>query len=514
VQAILIGASGFVANHGQIVATAPDGTVVGIHTFETFRSDGQPAVTNAADGTITVHSAAGYAVGISAFNQNIELLNDGVIDVTGGDGAAGLDLGNAGGKVVNTGRVSVVSTSATQSSVGFSSYSNASLTNSGTIEADFSAVFTLRYDETVTLANSGTMTGTILISLPYQDAIYGNVSITNTGEIDGSIYTSNIAVTCEQINNSGTIRGNIFLYGGDDVYNGKDGQIFGVVHGGDGADRLIGGVNAVQLFGDAGNDTLVGTSFADRLDGGAGNDRMTGGAGDDRYGVDSAGDVIIEKAGDGTDTIESDISWRLGRNLENLTLLGNAALSGTGNGLGNTIFGNNGDNVLSGGDGNDHLEGLNGQDKIVGGSGNDELSGNAGNDRLFGGTGSDTLHGGLGKDLLIGGTGADFFVFDTAPDVPGNRDTIDDFHHAEGDQIELSAAIFGGIAHTGALAAEAFYSAPGASQAHDPTDRIIYNSATGVLYYDPDGAGGQAAIAFVSLKGAPDLMVTDFTIIM
>jgi Ca2+-binding RTX toxin-like protein len=117
------------------------------------------------------------------------------------------------------------------------------------------------------------------------------------------------------------------------------------------------------------------------------------------------------------------------------------------------------------------------------------LEGLAGNDTLKGGAGNDKLYGGAGKDTLIGGAGQDFFVFDTAPT---SRDEITDFGHSEGDKIQLSKAVFKGFAYTGALHADDFYAAAGATTAHDATDRVIYNTTTGVLYYDPDGRGGAA----------------------
>ncbi len=150
---------------------------------------------------------------------------------------------------------------------------------------------------------------------------------------------------------------------------------------------------------------------------------------------------------------------------------------------------------------------------LTGSSVNDTLSGLAGADKLAGGAGDDTLIGGAGKDTLTGGDGADHFVFNTAPEAAANRDTIVDFSHAQGDVITLSAAVFAGIATTGALSDDAFYAAAGATTAHDATDRIIYNTSTGLLYYDADGSGGTAAVVVALVSGHPALVAADFAII-
>ena len=65
--------------------------------------------------------------------------------------------------------------------------------------------------------------------------------------------------------------------------------------------------------------------------------------------VDNVGDVVIENANEGTDTVLAAISYTLGANVENLTLTGPANINGTGNALANSLIGNSGDNVLDGG---------------------------------------------------------------------------------------------------------------------------------------------------------------------
>lgn len=85
----------------------------------------------------------------------------------------------------------------------------------------------------------------------------------------------------------------------------------------------------------------------------------------------------------------------MGSNLENLTLTGSNAITGTGNALNNVIYGgaaSNRENIsdpedpsvfygLGGGDDNDKIYGEAGDDNLDGGAGNDTLVGGTGNDR-------------------------------------------------------------------------------------------------------------------------------------
>ena len=98
-----------------------------------------------------------------------------------------------------------------------------------------------------------------------------------------------------------------------------------------GNDTLIGTAGRDLINGRAGNDQLNGLAGNDVLDGGAGNDTMAGGPGDDLYVVDSSSDIVSEAANEGTDTVQSPVTWTLGINIENLSLTGTSAINGTGN---------------------------------------------------------------------------------------------------------------------------------------------------------------------------------------
>ena len=54
---------------------------------------------------------------------------------------------------------------------------------------------------------------------------------------------------------------------------------------------------------------------------------------------------------------------------------------------------------------------------------------------------------------------------------------------------------------------------PGASAAHAADDRLIYNTSTGQLYYDADGAGGADAQLVATLQGAPTVTANDIWVI-
>jgi len=173
-----------------------------------------------------------------------------------------------------------------------------------------------------------------------------------------------------------------------------------------GNDSIIGGAGADQLFGQTGSDTLAGGSGDDLLNGGSGADNMQGGADNDFYVVNTASDVVVESAGQGTDTVFADVTYTLPSNVENLILSQSdlwaigVSLDGTGNSSNNTITGNTKGNVLTGLGGADTIEGGAGNDTLVGGAGADVLDGGGDNDRFDLNATSESPSG-AGRDQIL-----------------------------------------------------------------------------------------------------------------
>ncbi|HEY9248234.1 MAG TPA: calcium-binding protein, partial [Rariglobus sp.] len=115
--------------------------------------------------------------------------------------------------------------------------------------------------------------------------------------------------------------------------------------------------------------TLLGNSGDNRLDGAGGDDRMEGGAGDDTYVVAQSGDLVVEQADEGTDTVLASIDYTLGEHVENLQLTGSSNRSATGNELDNHLTGDRSNNTLDGRAGNDWLKGGAGNDTYLYGLG-------------------------------------------------------------------------------------------------------------------------------------------------
>ncbi|WP_233149369.1 calcium-binding protein [Herbaspirillum camelliae] len=77
----------------------------------------------------------------------------------------------------------------------------------------------------------------------------------------------------------------------------------------------------LDATGNVQNNRLTGNDRNNILDGLGGADTMTGGKGDDSYYVDNRGDRVVEKAGEGIDTVYATVSTTLADNVENLVLI-------------------------------------------------------------------------------------------------------------------------------------------------------------------------------------------------
>ncbi|MDK3018552.1 beta strand repeat-containing protein [Pseudodonghicola flavimaris] len=334
-----------------------------------------------------------------------------------------------------------------------------------------------------TILNAGVLTGAVALS-GGADLFQGRTGSHVQGDID-------MAAGADVLRNAGVIAGDLRMGAGDDLYRGRfEGVVEGTVFGDDGNDLLRGG---------AGDDTLDGGADDDTLHGGRGEDILIGGTGDDTYIINDTDDVIVEAAGEGSDTVMTRLaSFALtDRNVENLTGTSNAGQSLSGNSRDNAITGADGDDTLSGKAGNDRLDGGAGADMMSGGAGDDTyvvddagdgvienagggtdtvetdlasyslgtlanienltgtsvagqvlggntldnvITGSTGNDALYGGLGDDTLRGNGGNDTMNGGGGSDTFIFTAG----FGHDRINGFHAGatgDADVIAISSGL-------------------------------------------------------------------------
>ena len=311
------------------------------------------------------------------------------------------------------------------------------------------------------------------------------------------------------------------------------------------------GTAAINLTGNELAQVILGNAGANFLVGGGGADVLAGFGGDDFLIVDSADDIVREDNGGGYDNVCATASFVLtaGAYVEILSTTnhaGTAAIDLSGNELHNIVLGNAGANTLFGGSGGDIVAGFGGDDIIYAnsndivredvGGGTDtvrayesftldagaeievletanaagtaaiNLAGNEFAQTVHGNAGANFLNGLAGADTLTGGGGADIFQFSTALGG-GNVDAISDFD--ADDTIQLSHGIFGAIGF-GTLSSGAFVAGTAAG---DADDRILYDSATGQIFYDADGNSGGAAVLFATVTAGTVITASDFFVI-
>ncbi|TPG13209.1 beta strand repeat-containing protein [Sphingomonas oligophenolica] len=306
------------------------------------------------------------------------------------------------------------------------------------------------------------------------------------------------------------------------------------------------GTDPINLVGNSFAQYVIGNFANNVLNGNGGADTLIGLKGNDTYAIADPNAVIIENPGEGTDTVYTSVSYALPGSAE-IEVLSVATQQGTdnlnliGNGFSQAIIGNFGNNVLNGNGGIDTLIGLKGNDTYVvgnaasvvienagegfdtvyasvsyslangqsievlsaqsqGGTEAINLTGNELAQAVIGNNGANVLNGGGGADALYGLGGDDTFAFTTALGN-GNVAAIADFGNGA-DKIALSSSIFGGMA-SGTLSASNFVIGAAATTAEQ---HIVYNQATGQLFYDADGSGAGAAVLFATV--APGTVIT------
>ncbi len=309
------------------------------------------------------------------------------------------------------------------------------------------------------------------------------------------------------------------------VFNGQpDSGNGALVTGTSSDDTLSGGTGDDTILGLGGNDSLGGDVGNDSMDGGAGNDTLFGDAGNDTL-LGGDGDDVFQFAGNidyGHDSIDGG-AGNDAISFDNLQMqsgvlinLGAGTLSGGGpGGSGSAVF--TGIENAVGGRLDDHIIGSAGANSLSGGIlGNDTLEGGAGNDTLTngvlldGGDGNDTLY--AANNTLIGGAGADSFVFSSRPSGTGAA-SISDFASGS-DKIHLDARAMRELDVGGNFAAgdARFYAAAGATAGHDADDRVVFNTSTGQVFYDPDGSGSAASNLLATLQPGATLTATDIVV--
>jgi len=504
-------------------------------------------VENAGEGTDTVQSSVSYVLaanvdnltltGTAAINATGNALNNTLTGNSGANvltGGAGNDVyvAGAGDTVVEYANEGVDTVQSAVTQVLSANLENLTLTGTSAINGTGNSLDNVltgnsaanvlagglgndtylvdRGDSVVESANQGVDTvlssGTLTLGANVE-----NLTLTGASAING---------TGNGLDNvlSGNSAANVLTGGaGNDIYNVGTGDTVvevanqgidtvqssvTVTLGANIENLVLTGTAAAGGTGNALDNVLTGNTANNVLDGGAGNDRLIGSLGDDTYVLDSAGDVVVENADEGTDTVQTYFSFASGGNIENVTLLGTSAISATGDTGNNLLTGNSAANTLTGGAGNDTLNGGGGADTLIGGIGDDTytmatgvvtvenanegtdtvqtattftlganyenltltgtaatngtgnglnnvITGNAGNNVLDGVTGADTLYGGDGNDTIVGnaddgfrgGAGDDLYVIDYTGELDGSTTYNYEYGGGGTDTIQTNGSV-------------------------------------------------------------------------
>lgn len=324
-----------------------------------------------------------------------------------------------------------------------------------------------------------------------------------------------------------------------------------------GSDLLLSIIEWDGLIGTTAGEKLTGTNGSDIIDGNAGDDTIKAGQGNDIVYMGDGNDRVTLGNGDNkvygeTTNVDSDD----GDDIVTAGKGDNFIAPGAGN---DTVKTGNGNNIVIGGTGNDKITTGSGNDIIDadgyyvddgdGGAGNDTISTGAGNDTIYLGNGFDTVSGGKGNDIFhfiaiptgasipasSGGTSGGGFVLGAAGSASSAGATsgfqgssssnsgptvtvIKDFDAGKGggivDQVYLDSSVFealsaaklpAGLSTTNLLIGKGV-TGPSANET-GVDDYLIFNTATGALYYDPDGnLGEEETVLIAVLKGK----MTDF----
>ncbi len=228
-----------------------------------------------------------------------------VADGVSSDGIA-LGSGANGGsnniQIFDTGSIFAES-NAIQSSGG-----NLDLVNYGSLSSQTGSTLYI-FDDDNLIVNYGQITsysgsvGATAVHL-FSNAGENNNKFINYGFVSSPVRAVAGFEGNDTVINRGEMIGDVALFGGNDVFKGKNGEVDGKIFGGDGNDKLFGSNSDDDVIrGEADNDTIKGRGGDDDLDGGSGKDTITGGRGDDKITGGGGDDVFVFAKNQGSDTI-------------------------------------------------------------------------------------------------------------------------------------------------------------------------------------------------------------------